>query len=58
MSNTALNDKKYNFEPLKLFEAQTDYKVNEQELKESIEKNKDLIARIQKRKEKQNPSNK
>ena len=51
MSNDALNDMSYNFEPLKLFEPKKDYKVDEQELKASIEKNKEMIARIQKKKE-------
>lgn len=51
MSNDALNDMSYNFEPLKLFEPEKDYKVDEQELKASIEKNKEMIARIQKKKE-------
>lgn len=51
MSNDALNDMSYNFEPLKLFEPEKNYKVDEQELKASIEKNKEMIARIQKKKE-------
>lgn len=50
MRNTALNDMKYNFEPLILFQPKSDYKVDEQELKKSIDKNKELIARIQKKK--------
>ena len=50
MSNTALNDIKYNFEPLILFQPKSDYKVDEQELKKSIDKSKELIARIQKKK--------
>ena len=50
MSNTALNDMKYNFEPLILFQPKADYKVDEQELKKSIDKSKELIARIQKKK--------
>ena len=49
MSNTALNDMKYNFEPLILFQPKSDYKVDEQELKKSIDKSKELIARIQKK---------
>ena len=51
MSNTALNDMSYNFEPLKLFQPKSDYKVDEQELQRSIEKRKELIARIQKKKQ-------
>ena len=50
MSNTALNDIKYNFEPLILFQPKSDYKVDEQELKKSMDKSKELIARIQKKK--------
>lgn len=50
MSKTALNDMKYNFEPLVLFQPKPDYKVDEKELKKSIDKNKELIARIQKKK--------
>ena len=50
MSNTALNDMKYNFEPLILFQPKSDYKVDEQELKKSIDKSKELMARIQKKK--------
>lgn len=50
MSNTVLNDMKYNFEPLILFQPKSDYKVDEQELKKSIDKSKELIARIQKEK--------
>lgn len=50
MSNTALNDMRYNFEPLTLFQPKSDYKVDEQEFKKSIDKNKELIARIQKKK--------
>ena len=38
MSNAALNDMKYNFEPLILFQPKADYKVDEQELKKSIDK--------------------
>ena len=50
MSNTALNDTRYNFEPLKLFQPKPNYKVDEQELKKSIDKSKELIARIQQKK--------
>lgn len=50
MSNTALNDMRYNFEPLTLFQPKSDYKVDEQELKKSIDKSKELISRIQEKK--------
>ncbi len=52
MKSTALNDMKYNFEPLKLFERNPDYKVNEQELKKSMEKSRELISRIHKKRKK------
>lgn len=52
MSNKALNDMSYNFEPLRLYQPEEDYKVDEKELEKSIEKNKELIARIQKKKQK------
>lgn len=51
MSNTALNDMKYNFEPLILFQPNPDYKVDELELQKSINKSKELIARIQEKKQ-------
>lgn len=47
MSKTALNDVTYNFEPLKLCEPDPDYKVDEVELKKSIQKSQELIAFIQ-----------
>jgi hypothetical protein len=46
MSNTALNDMKYNFEPLKLFQPSPDYKVDEKTLRKSMDKSRELIARI------------
>ena len=46
MCNTSLDDTKYNFDPLILFQPKSNYKVDEQELKKSIDKNKELIARI------------
>lgn len=52
MKNTALNDMKYNFDPLELFKRNPNYKVNEQELQKSIDKSKELIARIEKKKKK------
>ena len=50
MRNTALNDMKYNFEPLIQFQPKSDYKVDKQELKKSINKSKELIAYISKKK--------
>ena len=50
MSKTAMNDMRYNFEPLKLFQPNMDYKVDERELQKSIAKSKELIARIRGRK--------
>lgn len=46
MGNSALNDVSYKFEPLKLFQPKSDYKVDEKELQKSMEKSKELIARI------------
>lgn len=51
MSNTALNDRSYNFEPLKLFQPKPDYKVDDNELKKSKEKSKELIKKIRKNNE-------
>lgn len=47
MSNTALNDMKYNFEPLQLFVPSNDYRVDEDKLKASIEKSKKLFASLE-----------
>ena len=44
MSKTALNDLIYNFEPLELFEPDSNYKVDEVELEKSIQKNKELVS--------------
>jgi sulfur relay (sulfurtransferase) DsrC/TusE family protein len=52
MSNTALKDIKYNFEPLKLFRLSPDYKVDEKELQKSMDKSRELIARIHREKPK------
>ena len=46
MSSSVLNDTKYDFEPLKLFVPSPDYKVDEEALQKSIEKNKAIIARL------------
>lgn len=46
MSNIVLNDLSYNFEPLKLFQPEPDYRVNEKELKKSKEKSRALIEKI------------
>jgi dethiobiotin synthetase len=51
MSNKALNDMKYNFEPLKLFQSGAEYREDEKELQKSIDKSKELIARIHKNKD-------
>ena len=47
MSNTALNDMKYNFEPLQLFVPSNDYRVDEDKLKASKEKSKKLFASLE-----------
>lgn len=44
MSNTALNDLVYNFEPLEIFVPDPNYKVDEAALKESKKKSEELIA--------------
>lgn len=46
MGKTALNDVTYNFEPLKLFEPDPDYKVDEAELQKSIQKSQEFISFI------------
>lgn len=48
MSNTALNDMSYNFEPLKLFQRDKNYTVDETELKKSRDKSRELIAQLRK----------
>ena len=46
MSSSVLNDKKYDFEPLKLFVPSPNYKVDEEALRKSIEKNKAIIEKL------------
>ena len=46
MEKYALNDEVYNFKPLELFEPDSDYQIDEKELQESMQKSRDLIARI------------
>lgn len=45
MTNTAMNDMSYSFEPLVLFEPDPNYKIDEAELQKSIEKNRELIKK-------------
>ena len=45
MESCVLNDVEYDFKPLEIFVTDPDYKVDEKELKRSIEKNKAIIAR-------------
>lgn len=52
MSNMALNDTKYNFRPLEVFVPSKEYKVNEEELQKSINKSKEIFARLNARKQK------
>ena len=49
MEKYALNDEVYNFKPLELFEPDSDYQIDEKELQESMQKCRDLIARIRKK---------
>lgn len=52
MSDTALNDTKYNFKPLQVFVPSKDYKVDEVELQKSIEKSKAIFDRLKEKKSK------
>lgn len=45
MESYVLNDAEYDFKPLELFVPDPNYKVDERELKKSIEKNRAIIAR-------------
>lgn len=45
MESYVLNDVEYDFKPLEIFVTDPDYKVDEKELKRSIEKNKAIIVR-------------
>ena len=45
MESYVLNDVEYDFKPLEIFVPDPDYKVDEEELEKSIEKNKAIIAR-------------
>ena len=45
MESYVLNDVEYYFKPLEFFVSDPNYKVDEKELKKSIEKNKAKIAR-------------
>lgn len=52
MSNVVLNDMRYSFEPLKLFLPNPEYKVDEKELKKSMQKSREMIQRIRNQKDK------
>ena len=45
MESYILNDVEYDFKPLEIFVPDPDYKADEKELEESIQKNKAIIAR-------------
>ncbi len=45
MERYVLNDVEYDFKPLEIFVPDPNYKVDEKELEKSIEKNKAIIAR-------------
>lgn len=45
MESYVLNDVEYDFKPLEIFVPDPNYKVDEEELEKSIEKNKAIIAR-------------
>ena len=44
MKKTALNDVTYNFEPLELCVSDREYEVDEEALRQSMEKSQELIA--------------
>ncbi len=44
MKKTALNDVTYNFEPLELCVSDREYKVDEEALRRSMEKSRELIS--------------
>ena len=48
MSNTALNDITYNFAPLRLYKKEQGYIVDENELKKSKERSRELITKLRK----------
>ena len=52
MGSTSLNDLVYSFEPLKIVTPDPDYKVDEAELKKSIQKSKEMMAVIEEYKRK------
>lgn len=52
MESYVLNDVEYDFRPLTIFTPDPDYKVDEKELKKSIEKNKAIIARARENRKK------
>lgn len=51
MESYVLNDEEYDFRPLEIFVPDPNYKVDEKELEKSIEKNKAIIARARKSRE-------
>lgn len=48
MESYVLNDEEYDFKPLEIFVPDPNYKVDEKELEKSIEKNKAIITRARK----------
>ncbi len=52
MESYILNDVEYDFKPLEVFVPNPNYKVDEEELKKSIEKNKAIIARARENRKK------
>ena len=52
MGKTSLNDLVQSFEPLKIVTPDPDYKVNEAELRKSIQKSKEMVALIEEYKRK------
>lgn len=52
MESYILNDIEYDFKPLEIFVPDPNYKVDEKELKKSLEKNKVIITRARERRKK------
>lgn len=48
MEKYTLDDVNYSFKPIKIFSPDPDYRVDEEKLKESMQKSRELIARVHK----------
>lgn len=52
MESYILNDIKYDFKPIEIFEPDPNYREDKEKLQESIEKNKAIIERVRERRRK------